>query len=722
MTNRILVISISILIVVPAIIVYWQVKDHGFITFDDQLYVYENPYVKNGFSLESVKWAFSIEASEGAYWHPFTWLSHMLDSQLFGLDPGMHHLVNLSFHIVNILLLFFLLNKLTGSLWKSAVVASFFGLHPINVDTVAWLAERKNLLSTSFWMLTILAYFYYLKSPNVFRYMVIVICFVLGLLSKPMLVTLPFVLLLLDYWPLSRITFDYSSHEGNGSISGSPIVSGSTQKIALRLVLEKIPLLILSFASIFISFVSYHTKESLDYAPTVPMLIRIENAVVSYLEYITKMLWPNKLTFYYPYPSMVPLWKLFVALIVLTAITTAALRLIRKSPYFIVGWLWYIGTLVPVLGIVQGGLWPEFAERWAYVPLIGLYIIIAWGIPDILRNSHYKKVALASSVFIVLLLLMFKTYEQVGYWKNSKTFYTYAIQVNNDNFIAHNNLGNIYLKEKNINGALIQFSEALRARPEYIPSRINMALALYNLGKRNEAIVQLKQAAMMKPDDSNIYYCLGGILLSNKQFNQAKKLYLKTLHLNPSNYQAHYYLAYILTITGNIDEAVFHYREALRINPFFAEAYFNLGIIESSRGSLTKADYYFSKAVQIDDTYAEAHFNLGIILIDIKKTDEAIVHLVKAVKLKPDNMAYRETLGNVLQSTGDLKGAIENLSAVVQKNPENARTQIILGKLLIDTGKMDEAIIHLKKALKIDPDSVQARDYLKTATALLEKN
>ncbi|MBU2621995.1 MAG: glycosyltransferase family 39 protein [Proteobacteria bacterium] len=357
-------ILIGIILFIMTFAVYRQVINHEFITFDDGIYVTDNASVKKGISLRGILWAFSLtEKYDSPYWHPLTWISHMLDCQLFGLNAGMHHLTSLLLHAANSLLLFYILSSATGDLWRSAFVAALFALHPVNVDSVAWIAERKNVLSTFFWMLTMLSYVFYTRRPNILRYCVLILFFVLGLLSKPMLVTLPFVLLLFDYWPLER--FDLKQ-------------SGLHKKI-LYLVLEKLPFFIISSYSVYISTVSLKLTRNIISTDYVPMQLRLENAIVSYAAYIGKMVWPSGLSIYYPFPASIAVWKIIASLILLVSVTIFVLFKMRRFRFLGTGWFWFIGTLIPVSGIVQGGLWPEMADRWAYVPYIGLFVIISWG-------------------------------------------------------------------------------------------------------------------------------------------------------------------------------------------------------------------------------------------------------------------------------------------------------------------------------------------------------
>jgi len=380
---------------------YGQLSECDFVGFDDYVQLVDNPYLHEGITAETIAWAFGFE--KFTYWHPLTWLSHMLGFQMFGLNPGMQHLINLFFHIANTLLLFCVLKRMSGAFWQSAFVAGLFALHPLNVESVAWVTERKNVLSTFFWMLTMLAYVCYAARPSVLRYLAVFAALALGLMAKPMLVTMPFVLLLLDYWPLER--FQLGRHAGNvSSETGTFVNSGYQPWPGSRLVAEKIPLLVLAAVSINMSTLSVQNLDTTILTGSVPMKLKISNALVSYVIYIKKMLWPSGLAVLYPYPEAVPLWQAVGAGLLLAGVTMLVLRKIKLQPYLSVGWLWFIGTFVPVIGLVQVGLWPAMADRFAYVPLVGLFILIAWGISDILSKQRHRRIMLGILTAACLIL------------------------------------------------------------------------------------------------------------------------------------------------------------------------------------------------------------------------------------------------------------------------------------------------------------------------------
>jgi len=550
---------ICLFLILVTIIVYWQVGNHRFLSFDDSLYVTENRHVQKGLTPESIIWAFHFRDKDRTYWHPLTWLSHMLDCQLYGLNPGMHHRTNLIFHIANSLLLFLTLNRMTRKLWSSAFVAALFALHPLNVDSVAWIAERKNLLSTFFWLLTMLTYAYYVSRPGLFRYLTTLFVFLLGLMTKPFLVTLPFVLLLLDYWPLARM--GYSKFEPSRGIC---------------LVLEKVPFFVGSVVSIWISSLSVQMFGTIASTESVSVKLRIANALVSYVKYIGKMIWPHNLSIYYPFPHRIPAWQIIGALIVLAGISVAVIRVLKEKPFLGVGWLWFLGTLVPVLGIVQVGLWPAMADRFAYVPLIGLFIMIAWGVPEIPARWRFMKMAPGFIGSAALIILSAVTWLNLQHWTDNMTLYEHALKVTSNNYIAHNNIGGALADQGRTADAIRHYVEALRISPNYKNAHNNLGIALAEQGKLEEAIRHYAEALRLDPDFSEAHYNMGVALAAQGKDNEAMKHYFEALRIDPEYAGAHNNLGVVFIRKGKIDEAIRHFQKALNIRPDYAGAYFNL--------------------------------------------------------------------------------------------------------------------------------------------------
>ena len=419
-------IIICLIITAGIFFVYWNIQSFDFINFDDDQYVTENPFVQKGLSIENIRWAFgfSKEAIK-FYWHPITWISHMADCQFFGLNAGMHHMTSLLIHIVNTLLLFLIFQQMTGAIWRSTFIAALFAVHPINVDSVVWIAERKNVLSTLFWMLTMLAYIYYARQPGFRRYLLVIIAFMTGLASKTMLITLPCVLLLIDFWPLGRMNLFQSGNLFNIHNKRPPFSETPIRYI----ILEKIPLFILSFLTVGISIFTVHITRQIVPGDAIPMALRISNALVSYLKYILKIIWPHDLAVFYPYPDAIPFWQPAVAGLILAGISISILFKMKKAPYLVTGWLWYLGTLFPVIGIFQQGRWPEMSDRWAYIPQIGLFIIFAWGGFSLVSGLSRRKAILSVIAPAIVISLMLAARHQVSYWKDSITLFEHNLTV-----------------------------------------------------------------------------------------------------------------------------------------------------------------------------------------------------------------------------------------------------------------------------------------------------
>ncbi|MDH3838255.1 MAG: tetratricopeptide repeat protein [Desulfobacteraceae bacterium] len=541
-------VLICLFLVIATLAVYWQVKGYEFVNYDDSRYVYNNGYVQAGLTLKGVIWAFT--ATHASNWHPLTWLSHMLDCQLFGLNPGWHHLTNVFFHIANTLLLLFVLRRMTGALWRSFFVAALFALHPLHVESVAWVAERKDVLSTFFWLLTMWGYARYVERPGLGRYLLILLFFALGLMAKPMLVTLPFVLLLLDYWPLER--FQFGGAETIGDSHGDSQL-GST---AHRLVWEKIPLFLLTVVSSVVTFLIQQSSGAAGSLVQYPLVVRIANGLVSYARYIGKMILPSHLAVLYPHPGMLPWWQVAAACLLLVSISLLVIKSAKRRPYFVLGWLWYIGTLVPVIGFVQVGA-QAMADRYTYVPLVGLFIMISWGVSELVAELHYGKIGLAAIGVAILSILMGTTWFQVRCWKNSITLFRHSLDVAGESYVVHNNLGN----------------------------------ALLSKGRSEEAIAQYRKALRLKPDFMLWYYNWGNALVTQGKLDEAIRRYSEALLIDPDYAEAHNSLGVALLHKGEINEAITHFREALRIRPGNIVVYTNLQVALAKKTKSLKRKY-----------------------------------------------------------------------------------------------------------------------------------
>ncbi len=681
--HRSLEIFICLLLVLSTLVVYWQVQNSGFINFDDATYVTENPHVQRGLTLQAVIWAFTT--THAGNWHPLTWLSHMLDYEFWSLKPAGHHMANLFLHIVNTLLLFLVLQRMVRATWRNAFVAALFALHPLHVESVAWVAERKDVLCALFWILTMGAYTYYVKRPTLIRYAGVIVCFVLGLLSKPMIVTLPFVLLLLDYWPLGR------KAEGVG---------------ATRLILEKTPLFVLTVVSCLITLYAQTEGGATGALEQLPFLNRTANALVSYVSYIAKMVWPQHLAILYPHPVSLPVWQVLGAAVLLIIVTLLAIRERTRHPYLLVGWLWYLGTLVPVIGFVQVGI-QAVADRYTYIPLIGLFIIIAYGIPGSLARMRNGRIALALSGVLLLLILAILTRSQVQLWENEIRLYVFTLNVTSDNFVVQNNLGKAFASRGQNEKAISHFVEALRISPNNTLAHKNLGVVLVAQGKIEEAGFHFAKALGTNPDNAEVRHSIGVVLVGQGKPQEAAPYFESALRANPKRADSHNYLGVIYTNQGKNKEAIAHFTEALRIDPAYQEAHRNLGTALLREGRNEEAIRSFSEALRIDPRDEKAHNSLGVALGRQGKIPEAMTHYIQALEINPLSVDAHCNLGEILSLQGKTQEAIFHYTQALRIQPRDAEAHARLGVLLGQQGKYHEAVEHLSQALRIDPENAR---------------
>lgn len=585
-----LVIGVSLIIITFSL--YYQVKNFDFINFDDEDYVVQNPYVKKGITGESVKWAFT--AFYAGNWHPLTWLSHMIDCELFGLDAGKHHLTNVVFHILNTLLLFIVLKKFTGAIWQSGFVAMLFAIHPLHVESVAWISERKDVLSTFFFLLALWSYLSYVRRHQFLHYLFTMGWFLCGLMSKPMLVTFPFVLLLLDYYPLRR--FHHFKTD------------------ALKLVIEKIPFMVVCVISSGITILAQRKGGAVSSFELHPLGLRLQNAIHSYVQYIKKTVVPIDLTIYYPYPAFYSLIEIIGAILFLFSITVLAILLNQKYPWFLMGWLWYVGTLVPVIGIVQVGS-QAMADRYSYIPLIGIFIIIAGVGNELYKTGKIHAKPIGILCFFIILYFCSLTYIQIQFWENSIRLFRHALEVNPNNGIAHNNLGAALGAQGKISEAIYHFSESVRITPDNKEAWQNLGFAMELQGKIPEAIQYYKKALAISSD-------------------------LKKAHIN---------LGKILAHQGSTDEAKVHFQQALRLDPDNPEVHHELGLIFANQQQPVVAIHHFQTALQFQPDNVQFKNNLAVAMISVGNVDGAIKLFQEILDHDPDNELAKQNLKMALE-------------------------------------------------------------------------
>jgi tetratricopeptide (TPR) repeat protein len=600
--------------------VYCQVYSYDFVNYDDPVYVYENSNIQSGLTPVAVKWAFT--SGYAANWHPLTWLSHMLDWQLFGSNAAGHHITNLIFHIANTLLLFIVLKQMTGALWPSAFVAALFALHPLHVESVAWVSERKDVLSTFFWILTMWAYVRFVRRPKIWRYLLVMVFFALGLMSKPMLVTLPFVLLLLDYWPLDRIPDGQAVGKSKGR-NKNRADSRFQWRALYHLIWEKIPLFVLSAASSIITFFVQQRSGAVAMLVRFPLRIRICNAFISYVEYIAKMIWPGRLAALYPLLGRnVSVLYVTASIAFLLAVTIAILRFSKNRRYLVTGWFWYLGTLVPVIGLVQVGD-QALADRYSYITLTGLFIIIAWGLPELLGKWPHRKVVLCwTSSLIVLSALAVCTHLQQRYWKDTITLFDRALKVTNNNYRAHFYMVRTFFRQNRIEDVIRHSTEAIRIYPDYVEALNSLGVALQKTGRIDEAIVYYKKAIEVNPQIPYAHNNLGIALAYKGKFAEAVEHYkiaVKTMDTP----QIHKDFGYALLKLGRFGEAIAEYHKVLSVIPNDPDVLNKIGYALTRMGKLDEAIAYFNQALKIDPNHTAARENLAVVLAEKRKLQNA---------------------------------------------------------------------------------------------------
>jgi len=654
------------------IAIYWPAMGHGFV-YDDEEYVINNTHVTSGLTLENIRWAWGSDYA--ANWHPVTWLSHMTDCQLFGLNPWGHHLINVLLHAFNTILVFLWLRSLTGSLWRSFMVAALFGWHPLHVESVAWVAERKDVLSTCFGLLALIFYARYARSPEAnndkskkrilcgdFRptkdYWLSLLFFVLGLMSKPMLVTWPFVLLLLDYWPLARLNLGH----------------------AWPLVKEKIPFFVFTAAECVATFVAQKHGSAVVSVESLPLGVRSGNGLISYASYLEKLAWPTDMAALYPIPQYLLIWKVILAGVLLLGISALLFVLRRKHPFLLMGWLWYCGTLVPVIGLVQVGS-QAMADRYTYIPSLGVFILAVWGVGELTCRWRYQAAVVSTMGVIVIILCTALTRRQIGYWQDEETLFRHALAVTKNNSVAHFNLGYALDEKSRINEAISQYQEAIRLNPKDAEAHNNLGVDLNKKGQTDEAINEYLEAIRLKPDYAEPHNNLGLIL------NHQEK----------------------------IVEAVRHFQEAIHLKPDYAEPHYNLGNVYFKLAQIDAAVSQYQAAICLKPDYAEAHYNLGVALGKVGQTAAAVRQYQAAIRLKPDYVEANYNLGNALFKLAQIDAAISQFQEVIRLEPDNAEAHNNLGIAFYAKKRIDEAISQFREALRLKPEYTQAQKNLERA-------
>jgi protein O-mannosyl-transferase len=700
---------------------YWPATTHDFLNYDDNLYVTDNPQVREGLTFAGLRWA--CVSLHAANWHPLTWLSHMLDVSLFGLQPWGHHFTSALLHALNAALLFAWLSRMTRAPWRSAMVAALFAVHPLHVESVAWVAERKDVLSTCFGFVTLFCYAGYVrKRSDVERlplasaavptalaqtwtrdYALALLFFTLGLLSKPMLVTWPFVMLLLDYWPLRR--FSRPPSTGSGSIPRAPA-------IARRLVLEKIPFFLLSLGSSVVTVIAQAHGRAVLSLDQLPFGERLANALISYARYLGNAFWPVKLAVPYPFPDRWPVEAVLTGVLVVGGLSAGAIGLRRRWPFVFTGWFLFLGTLIPVIGLLQVGA-QAMADRYTYVPLTGIFIIGVWGCGEVIARRRLPRSWVWSGAGLVLAACALRASNQLGYWRNSETLLRHTVAVTRNNAFACYDLGCYLESQGQISEAVENYRLALQFRPNYAKPLNNLGKILNDHGQVDEAIEYYRRALQFNPAYPLALNNLGAALAGRRLFAEAIDCYEKALRYDADNAEVHFNLGAALAATGRTDAALEQYRLALELRPTFADAHNGLGVALVTLHRPEEAVPHYAEALRLRPAYAEAHNNLGYAWLLQKRVDEAVVHFTESLRLNPRQLTPRFNLGNALALQQKYEEAAAQFTECLRLSPDYAPAHKNLGMTLARLGRRDEAIGHLREALRLKPDFEEARQQLR---------
>jgi protein O-mannosyl-transferase len=670
---------IGLLLAAGTAILYWPIRGHGFIGFDDNEYLVQNWHIHSGLTWRALAWAF--QSGYASNWHPLTWISHMLDCQFFGLNPAGHHLTSLIIHSLNSVLLFLLLKQMTRATWRSAFVAALFAWHPLHVESVAWAAERKDLLCAFFWILTLMAYTQYARRKTTverpargrgpgFYYGVALVLFAMALMSKPMAVTLPCVLLLLDFWPLQR----FAEFNNFGSVSAEATTISPRLRVLL---LEKLPFFLLAIIASIITFKVQQAGGAVDALASNPFSMRVENAFLGYAGYILKTFWPVNLSVLYPLSFHLPMGLVLGSVLLFVLACVGAFRVAKRFPYVFSGWFWFAGTLVPVIGIVQVGA-QAMADRYTYIPSIGLFIAIVWAAAALLEKVPQAKNVFAGAGALVLVAFFVLARHQLGYWQNGEILFKHAIAVTRDNYRACSALSTSLDQEGHKQEAIKVAEDAVRMQPNYPEGHYNLGTLLSFAGKTDEAIAQFETALVQNPRFADAENNLGTAFLRK----------------------------------GKLDDALAHLSAANRLSPNDPEILCNLGSVLLAQSKLPEAGARFSEAIRLMPECAGAHGDLGVVLMRLGHAEQGTVELAEYVRLQPNDPGARLNYGLALLDQNKAAEAAAQFNEVLRLEPDSSLAHYRMGLALAGQGKSQEAIAQCREALRLQPDFPDARQTL----------
>ena len=709
-------IGVCMLFFVVVALVFLPTTRNEFLSFDDGAFVTANPQVQSGLSWKSLIWA--LRNPVAANWHPVTVLSHMLDCQLYGLKPWGHHLTNVLIHALNTVLVFLVFRRMTGAFWRCVVLAALFGLHPLRVESVAWVAERKDVLSSLFFLLALWAYASYVEAkresrnekaemetpssvlpppaselkpplschlPSSIFYFLSLACFVLGLMSKPMLVTLPFVLLLLDYWPLQRFGFK---------------IQDSRFKTFLRLVSEKLPFFVLAAVCSVVTCLLQRTAGAM--ATDLPLELRLANTPISYVRYLGKTFWPANLAIFYPHPFWWPTWQVIASATLLLVILAVVILLARRWPYLALGWLWFCGTLVPVIGLVQVGN-QSIADRYTYLPSIGLFVLLVWGAYDVTVRWRDRTAFQSAAAVVVTILCLVWTRQQIGYWRDDESLWGHAVTATENNGFAHLKLGTTLAGKGRVDEAIGHFESAIRLSPRDDRAYGKLAFAFAEKHLLAEAVQQYEAALRLNPGDAGFHNDLGLTLARQGRIDEAIQHYTEALRLKPDFAEVHYNLGLALASRGHYREAAVHFQKVLQLKPEDPKARQKLEGTLATQQQLEQATAAYREALRINPGDARARADLGWELLNFGQRDEGIENCIEAARLEPNNTKIQHHLGMALARNGEAEKAIRQFERVLELDPNFGAAHYTLGIICQQQRRMSEALKHWREAARVSP-------------------
>ncbi|MCH2128502.1 MAG: tetratricopeptide repeat protein [Pirellulaceae bacterium] len=701
--------SLYLCLSIVTLAVYGNVAHHEYLLLDDREYVANNRHVSTGLTWENICWA--LTSTHASNWHPLTWVSHMVDCQLFGADaPGCYHLVNLCLHIGNTIGLCWILQRMTGCFWRPAFVAAVFAWHPLHVESVAWISERKDVLAMFLWLISIGCYVEFVRQKRWSWYVISCLVLVLALLSKPMPVTAPFLLLLFDVWPLRRLVISSDMpHTVTSSIWYVTEREKKTKRhIGSWLIIEKIPMLVTVLAVSVTTFVVQHGSGSVQSAT---WSIRFITTITAYVRYLWHTVWPVRLAVLYPADAdSWPLWQIMAAVVVLIGITVLVLRSYRR-PYMLVGWFWYLGTLVPVIGFVTIG-YHSMADRYTYMPMTGLLVMVAWAIGDVVDSQPTYRLSATWGAAVILLACAWLCHRQVGYWRDSETLFERTLEVTASNYVIHNNLGAVYLRKNRRSDAIYHYERAIQINHLYAQSYVNLGAVLASQGLRQKAIQNYRRALNLSPKNSRAHNNLANAFRVEGRWEEAMHHFREAIENDPDSAIVHENIGDAFRAQSHFDEAIVHYRQVIQLVGEDARMHYRIGQAFGGLGEHFRAMEYFERALQLDSTMVDAAVDLGISCLQVGMYERAIEVLRQVIKQHSRHVDAHLNLGTALHLAGKSQQAVSQFQQVLNWYPDHAKVHNNLGVIYQAMGQSEKARESYQRAFELDPQDATAKSNL----------